>query len=250
LEIVRGPKGMEAGFFYMKHSSVWAPEPLRRVNIREKKKVGEYLVADSPEAVIALAQMDVLEIHTWNSTDGNVERPDRIVMDIDPGEQVGWAEVVECARLLRSIFERLDLESYVKTTGGSGLHVAVPLQPALDWSECLALAKGVAERLVGLDPSRFTTSFPKAGRTRKILIDYLRNNRTNTSVAAYSSRARPGATVSVPLGWRELSPAKPPSLFTVRTVPRRLEKLAKDPWADYWRRPQRISRSAIKAVSG
>jgi bifunctional non-homologous end joining protein LigD len=233
----------------MKHSKVWAPVPLRRVSIREKTKIGEYLIADSLPAIVGLVQMGVLELHTWNSRCARIEEPDRIVIDIDPGASIGWPAVVEAARLIRSLLRTLGLESFVKTTGGRGLHVVVPLAPRADWSACLAFARAMADTLARQDPARYTTRFAKAGREGKILIDYLRNNRTNTSVAAFSTRARPAAPVSVPLTWNELTPARTPDRFTIETVPRRLSRLRADPWAEYWRTTQTIPPGAIPALA-
>jgi bifunctional non-homologous end joining protein LigD len=192
--------------------------------------------------------MGVLEVHTWNSRFASVEKPDRIVIDIDPGEAVGWPEVVETARLVRELFKALELDSFVKTTGGRGLHIVVPLRPAALWSECLDFSRAVAETLVRRQPARLTTRFAKAGRENKLLIDYLRNNRTNTSVAAYSTRARPNATVSVPLTWRELSPARTPDRFTMSAVAARLARARNDPWKDYWTAAQTIPRGAVAAL--
>jgi bifunctional non-homologous end joining protein LigD len=138
----------------------------------------------------------------------------------------------------------------VKTTGGRGLHVVVPLTPSADWSRCLDFARAFAQSLVRRQPQMFTERFGKAGRHDKILIDYLRNNRTNTSIAAYSTRARPSAPVSVPLAWDELSPTRMPARFTIHTVPSRLARLRSDPWKDYWRAKQRISPRAVAALEG
>jgi bifunctional non-homologous end joining protein LigD len=254
LTLVRCPEGArgsgprDAGCFYMKHSKVWAPVPVRRVRIKEKTKVGEYLIADSIDALVGLVQMGILEVHTWNSRFARIEQPDRIVIDIDPGEQVGWPAVVDTARLVREVLAALELDSFVKTTGGRGLHVVVPLAPQADWSECLDFARAIAETLVRRDPAQFTTKFAKAGRENKLLIDYLRNNRTNTSVAAYSTRARPNAPVSVPLTWSELSAAKLPDRFTMATVPARLARLRTDPWKAYWTTKQAIPRGAVAAL--
>ncbi|HEY6097984.1 MAG TPA: DNA ligase D, partial [Anaeromyxobacter sp.] len=126
--------------------------------------------------------MDVLELHAWSSTVDRLEQPDRAVLDLDPGSQVRFAEVVRAARLVREALAALGLESFVKTTGGAGLHVAVPLVPDRPWQECLAFARALATALARHDPRRFTVSFAKAGREGKILLDYLRNNRTNTPV--------------------------------------------------------------------
>ncbi len=253
LTLVRCPEGIRTGqradCFYMKHSKVWAPPALRRVRIQERTKLGEYLIADSLAGLISLVQMDVLEIHTWNSTFDHVEQPDRLVLDIDPGEEVTWRQVVAAARLVRSVLDTLGLRSFVKTTGGRGLHVVVPLQPRLDWNACLEFARQVAAAIVRDDPSLYTMSFPKAGRERKLLVDYLRNNRTNTSVAAFSTRARPAAPVSLPLAWDELSPRDPPDRFTITSVPRRLARLRADPWRDYWTLEQSVTSAAMKAVA-
>jgi bifunctional non-homologous end joining protein LigD len=232
----------------MKHSKLWAPPSLRRVRIREKTKIGEYLIADSIAAVVGLVQMDVLEVHTWNSRFARVEQPDRIVIDLDPGEDVGWPAVVRAARFVRELLGAMDLDAFVKTTGGRGLHVVVPLTPGADWSECLAFARAFATTVVRRAPATFTEQFARIGRERKILIDYLRNNRTNTSIAAYSTRAKPDAPVSVPLTWTELSPAKPPDRFTAVTVPQRLARLRSDPWKSYWTMRQKIPRGAVRAL--
>jgi bifunctional non-homologous end joining protein LigD len=174
------------------------------VKIQEKTKVGEYLVADSLEAVVALAQMGIVEIHTWNSTADDIDRPNRLVWDLDPGPQVSWKQVVKAAELVRDVLKTLELQSWVKTTGGRGLHAVVPLERKRPVTECLDFSRAVSEAIAMTDPRSYTTTFAKAGRERQILIDYLRNNRTNTSVCAFSPRARPGATVSMPLGWNHL----------------------------------------------
>jgi bifunctional non-homologous end joining protein LigD len=255
LTLVRCPTGVgpeedgKKDCSFMKHSKVWAPAPLRQVRIQEQKKLGQYLIADTPAAVVALVQMDIVEIHTWNSTAEAVEQPNRIVFDLDPGPDVPWRQVVEAARLVRAALESLGLESFVKTTGGNGLHVVVPLAPALDWADCLAFSRGLAEAVVHEHPTRYTTALAKAGRERMILIDYLRNNRTNTSVAAYSTRARPHGPLSVPLAWDELAPRLRPERFTVLTVPRRLASLGADPWEAYARCRQRISPRALAALA-
>lgn len=245
LTLVHCPAGVAAPCRYLKHAKQWGPSALRRVKIQEKTKVGEYLVADSIEAVVALAQMGVVEIHTWNSKTGDLERPDRIVWDLDPGPEVTWNEVVRAARRVRDILKTLGLASWVKTTGGRGLHVIVPVKPSLDWSECLALSRAVGELLARTEPQTYTTAFAKAGRERKILIDYLRNNRTNTSICAFSPRARPGAMISMPIDWTELK--RGPEQWTLSTALRRLKRRA-DPWASYWTTRQHVTSTMIGAL--
>jgi len=187
------PSADKGGCEMLRHGRAWGPSALRRVPIREQRKTGEYLVADTHQALVALAQMSVVEIHTWN---GRAEEPylhDRVVFDLDPGPKVSWPQVISVARAFRSTLAQLGLESWVKTTGGKGLHIVVPVEqtPAAD---CLAFARAIAAILIERHPVLLTTAVPKQGREAKILVDTLRNNRTNTSVAAYSLRAR---------GWRD-----------------------------------------------
>jgi bifunctional non-homologous end joining protein LigD len=241
-------KGIDC--IFMKHAKLWGPSALRRVRIQEKTKVGEYLIADSRAALVGLAQMNILEIHTWNSRFRDLERPDRIVVDLDPGAVVEWPAVVDAARLVRRMLRAIDLECFIKTTGGRGVHVVVPIAPKADWSECLQFARALAQALVRRQPERFTEQFAKTGRDDKILVDYLRNNRTNTSVAAYSTRAKADAPVSTPIAWSELSASKPPGRFTIATVLKRLAALRVDPWRDYWRTRQRLGRAAVRALEG
>ena len=247
LTLVRCGGEIAEGCAFLKHSKVWAPAALRRVRIPEKTKLGEYLVADTVEALVSLAQMDAVEIHTWNTRAEQVELPDRIVLDLDPGDEVSFAQVIEGARLLRSALSALRLESWVKTTGGRGLHVVVPVRPQRDWSECLAFSRSLCEAIANRD-RRFTTAYARKGREQLILLDYLRNNRTNTSIAAFSPRAREPAPVSVPIAWDELTPRLDPAGFTVRTVPRRVARQRRDPWDGYFRSRQQLTDAALAAV--
>jgi len=248
LTLVRCPEGASKPCFYMKHSGVWAPPALRRVQIQEKTKIGEYLVIDDIAGVIALAQMGVLEIHTWNSTSKHLERPDRVVFDLDPDPSVAWSAVVDAAHLIKARLERLDFASFVKTTGGKGLHVVVPLRPGATWEDAFEFSRGVSEEIERADSRHFTTVMPKAARKGKILIDYLRNNRGNTSVAAFSTRAKPEAPVSAPISWAELTTDLRPDQFTLANIEARLARQRKDPWADYAQVKQRITAAARKAV--
>lgn len=246
LTLVHCPDGLNAPCNYMRHRKVWGPGVLKRVRIQEKAKIGEYLAAVDIEGIIALAQMGVVEVHTWNSTSTDIERPNRLVWDLDPGPKVKWRAVVAAASAVRDLLETLGLQSWTKTTGGHGIHVVMPITPHRNWNECLAFARAVAEALTATDPSRYTTRFPKEGRESKILIDYLRNNRTNTSVSAFSARAREGAAVSMPVSWRQLTARLDPASFTVLTAPK---KLRTDPWRDYWTTRQKISPTAFKAIT-
>ena len=246
LTLVHCPDGLNAPCNFMRHRKVWGPDVLRRVKIREKTKVGEYLAIDGVGGIIALAQMGVVEIHTWNSTTKDIERPNRIVWDFDPGPKTSWKDVVKSAKAIKALLETLGLRSWLKTTGGHGLHVVVPIVPHRQWDECLDFARSVASALAATDPSLYTITFAKQGRESKILIDYLRNNRTNTSVAAFSARVRESATVSMPIDWSRLSTKLTPEKFTVETVGK---KALADPWKDYWKAKQKISKEAFEAVT-
>src|SRR3954469_20276210 len=247
LTLVHCPAGIAAPCNFLKHAKAWGPSALRRVHIQEKTKLGEYLVADSIAAVVSLAQMGIVEIHTWNSTAEDVDRPNRLLGDLDPGPEVTWNQVVKAAERVRDVLQTLRLTSWVKTTGGRGLHVVVPLKPKRTVPECLEFSRAVSEAIASTDPRTYTTAFAKAGRERQILIDYLRNNRTNTSVCAFSPRARPGAAVSMPLGWNDLR--NPPERWTILTAPKRLARIRTDPWADYWSGAQTISAASFAAVT-
>jgi bifunctional non-homologous end joining protein LigD len=228
----------KGGCVMLRHGKAWGPPAIRRVRIRERHKTGEYLVADTRAALVGLAQMGVVEIHTWNARAEAPYEHDRVVIDLDPGPEVPWTDVIAAATLVRQMLRDVRLLSWVKTTGGKGLHVVVPIEPT-DVDTCLAFARSFAAVLVGHDPARFTTANAKAGRERQILIDVLRNNRTNTSVAAYSLRARPGAPVSWPIAWDDLGPGLNPAEFTTRTDGKRVRSAA-DAWSDYWTTRQQL----------
>jgi len=232
------PEADKGGCQMMRHGKAWGPAALRRVKIPELTKTGEYLVADSAEALVSLAQMGVVEVHTWNARAEAPYQHDRVVIDLDPGPEVSFAAVVEGALLVRRMFEGLGLVAFPKTTGGRGLHVVAPVEPA-PAADCLAFARAMASALVAHDPARFTTTVSKRGREAKILVDVLRNNRTNTAVAAFSLRARPGAPVSFPLAWDEVTTTLAPAAFDARTV-QQMPRTRPDPWKDEATTRQRL----------
>jgi bifunctional non-homologous end joining protein LigD len=238
--LVRCPEGLSEPCFYQKHTGWWAPEALRRVKIQEKTKVGEYLVVDDLPGLVGLAQIGILELHTWNSRADDVEHPDRIVFDLDPDTALPWARVIEAARTVRERLRADGLESFVKTTGGKGLHVVVPLAGRPTWDAGAAYAEAIATEIAGQAPKAYVAEMSKAKRTGKVFIDWLRNIRGSTSIAAYATRAKPGAPVSVPVRWEELDPRGGPAEFTVKNVPRRLAGLRRDPWAGYGKARQKL----------
>jgi bifunctional non-homologous end joining protein LigD len=184
--------------------------------------------------------MGVLEIHPWGARIDRLDRPDRIIFDLDPGEGMAFADVVAAALEVRGVLEKLGLQSVAKTTGGKGLHVVVPLTRKHGWAEVKTFAKHVAERMAEDAPDRYLTKISIAERRGRIFVDYLRNDPTSTAVAPYSTRSRPGAPVATPLLWEEVTPALDPAAITIETLPRRLAELGGDPWSDIGRIKQQL----------
>ena len=233
LTIVRCPHG-DAGCFYQKHPEVrgW-PDVFGTVEIRDSGGPATYFFVKDASGLIALAQLGTLEVHTWGSLASDPERPDRIIFDLDPGAGVEFAQVAEAARTVRDALGALGLEAFVKTTGGHGLHVVTPIVPQRTHDEVRAFAHGLVSTLAAAEPDRFTSVMAKDRRPGLVFVDYLRNSHGATAVCAYSTRARPGAHVSVPVTWDELAAGLDPAAFDIRSVPERLAALAADPWSRY-----------------
>jgi bifunctional non-homologous end joining protein LigD len=232
LTLLRCPDGYRGQCFFQKHATKAVPAALQRIEITQKSGSETYLIADDLTGLLALVQMGVLEVHVWGATRRALERPDRVVFDFDPDTGVAWPRVVEAALTLRRLLAELELESFAKATGGKGLHVVVPLQPRLGWDEIKAFAKAMADEMARREPAGYTTALAKKARRDRIFIDYLRNQRGATAIAAYSTRARANAPVAVPLTWKEVEGGIRADAFTVATLPERLAGLAEDPWAE------------------
>jgi bifunctional non-homologous end joining protein LigD len=224
------------------------PGVLGRVEITEKSVAETYLVIENLAGLVGVVQMGVLEIHPWGSTVKTLETPDLITFDFDPDVGLPWEAVTAAAIEMREALLGIDLQSFVKTTGGKGLHVVVPVMPKLGWDQIKEFAKWVSERFAAAYPERFTTNMAKRARTGRIFIDYLRNGRGATAIGAYSARARAGAPVATPLFWEEVERGVKPDAFTVETVPARLAKLKSDPWAEMPKLRQSIGTRVRKEV--
>jgi bifunctional non-homologous end joining protein LigD len=229
LALVRCPSGVNSDCFFQKHAWNGMSKAVRRKNVAGD----EVLFIEDLEGLVGLVQAGVLEIHPWGAAIGAIEKPDRITMDLDPAEDVSWSALIEAAVEVRERLAGLGLASFVKTTGGKGLHVVVPLKPKAGWEEVKAFAQSLAEAMANDAPERFVATMSKQVRAGRIFVDYLRNGRGATAVAAYSTRARPGAHVSTPLAWEELSPSLRPNHFSVDNLPRRLRHLREAPWPDF-----------------
>jgi len=252
LTLVRCPEGIGGETFYQKHSGFWTPPQVRRLAV--PKETEEYLYVDSVPGLVALAQAGILEIHPWNSRVARLEQPDQVIFDLDPDETLPFSRVAAAARRVRAFLGERSLESFVKTTGGKGLHVCVPLEPAQGWAELEEFTRAVAVRLSRDEPGTFTANMAKAHRKGKVFVDYLRNVRGANAVGAYSTRAREGAPVSVPVEWDELDRLSGPKDFTVAEVPLRVLGFGsgntRDPWARYRDLKQRVPASLTRALAG
>lgn len=229
LTLVRCPAGSERKCFYQRHAGSGVPDELGEVPIAGFAE--PYLYIKDTAGLIALVQMGVLEIHPWGARIDRPDRPDRIVFDLDPGEGLDFAAVVAAALEVRARLEVQGLAAFAKTTGGKGMHVVVPIARRHTWQAVKAFAKAMAEAMAADAPERFLTRIAKAERKGRIFIDYLRNDPTSTAVAPYSTRARAGAPVAMPLAWDEVTPTLDPAAFTISSVPRRIMRTP-DPWAE------------------
>ena len=232
LAFLRCPNGVGKACFYQKHSNEF-PKSVRSVPISEKDGgTKNYLYIENASGLVSLVQAGILEIHPWSARVGDLERPDSMTFDLDPAPGVPWPRVLAAAREIRERFAALKRQAFVKTTGGKGLHVVVPLKAAAGWAEVKAFAKAFAELMAADSPSLYTAKLAKTARGGRIFVDYLRNERGQTAVAAYSPRARPGAPVSTPVAWDELRPSLRSDRFTVLSLPQRVAK-GIDPWQEF-----------------
>jgi bifunctional non-homologous end joining protein LigD len=230
LALLRCPDWIGGESFFQKHA--WKGLNRNIVLVKDPAEPEPLISIRDFDGLMALVQSAALEIHPWGSTVTDWDRPDMIVMDLDPGDDVDWTSVIAAAKEVRARLENVGLAAFVKTSGGKGLHVVSPIKPKAEWPAVKAFTKSIADSMAVDSPERFVSTIPKARRHGKILIDYLRNQRGMTAVAAYSTRARPGAAVSMPLAWEELTPEIGPAYFTTRNAPARLSSVA-DPWAHF-----------------
>jgi bifunctional non-homologous end joining protein LigD len=228
--LVRAPDGAQGELFFQKHAEHMKIPGIRRLDRKYDPGHAALMVIDSVEALIGTAQFGTIELHTWNATTRAIEKPDRMIFDLDPGPALKWKTVVEAARLTRSILQDLGLNPLVKTSGGRGVHVVVPLARRNDWDEVGAFSQAVSQHLAATLPDRFSAKMGEKNRLKKVFVDYLRNRRGASTVAAYSARARPGLPVSVPIEWNELD-IDSAAQWTIRTLPERMAGMKKDAWA-------------------
>jgi bifunctional non-homologous end joining protein LigD len=237
LSLLRCPSGTEAKCFFAKHPWQGLDASVRRVDTGDKEPM---LAVDDLTGLISLVQAGVVEIHPWGSTIDHLEQPDRLIFDLDPGENVPWEVVIDAAYDVRDRLATLGLQSFVKTSGGKGLHIVAPIQPEADWDEVKTFAKTIVGTMANDRADHYVATMAKRARGARIFVDYLRNGRGATAVAAYSTRALPRASVSTPLNWEELSPGLRSDHFTVGNVLHRLSSLKRDPWQGFFKIRQRL----------
>ncbi len=239
LSLLRCPSGAAAKCFFAKHPWPGLDKMVRRVDVGDEQAM---LSVDNVNGLMSLVQAGVIEIHPWGSAIHQLEKPDRLIFDLDPGKDVSWTAVIEAAQDVSGRLAALGLQSFVKTSGGKGLHIVVPIQPEASWDEFKAFAKAIAGTMAKERPDRYTATIAKRARSNRVFVDYLRNDRSATAVAAYSPRALPRASVSTPLSWDELAPGLRSDHFTVGNVLHRLSSLNRDPWEGFFKIRQRLPR--------
>jgi bifunctional non-homologous end joining protein LigD len=237
LSLVRAPSGVGEKYFFAKHAWAGLSDAVRRVDVGEKEKM---LTLDTLPGLIDLVQAGVVEIHPWGSTVADLEKPDRLIFDLDPGDDVPWSAVIEAAFEVRSRLAAVGLTSFVKTSGGKGLHVVLPLEPRAGWEAAKKFTQAIAETMAKAQPERYVARMTKSARRGRIFIDYLRNGRGATAVAPYSTRALPLASVSTPLTWDELTEGVRADHFKIDNLRQRLDVLRQDPWPDFFTLRQRL----------
>jgi bifunctional non-homologous end joining protein LigD len=226
--MVRCPTGAEKKCFYQRHAGSGVLPQLRQVQVPGFDE--PYLYIEDLPGLIAMVQMGTLEIHPWGVTVDHPDRPDRIIFDLDPDEGLDFSGVISAAQEVGERLRTIGLESFVKTTGGKGLHVVVPIEPVTEWRAAKAFAKSFSDAMAADSPERYLTRISKAERTGRIFIDYLRNDPTSTAVGPYSTRSRFGAPVAMPIEWEELQGPLDPSAFNVKSAAAHVASVT-DPWA-------------------
>jgi bifunctional non-homologous end joining protein LigD len=248
LSLVRCPQGSEGKCFFQKHDSGGFPGELKRVTITEGSgETDQYFYIDDLKGIVAAVQMGVLELHIWGSRVDQIERPDRIVIDLDPDVGLGFEDVRRAAFDLRDRLADLGLTTFPMLSGGKGFHIVAPLTRRAEWPEVKAFCRGLAVRLGEEAPDRYVANMSKARRKGRIFVDYLRNERGATAIAPYSTRSRDGAPVAAPITWDEAKTVKSANQFDVRSMPERARKVG-DPWPGYFDTKQSITKAMMRAV--
>lgn len=234
LSLLRCPDGLAGECFFQRHPEPgWDASVHRFALASEDGTPATYMYIDDARGLLELVRLGVLELHVWGSTARRPDRPDRAVFDLDPGEGVAWTQVIEAAREIRAMLARQRLRSFVRLTGGKGVHVVLPFAPGPDWATVKAFCQSLARHLAAARPERYVASASKNLRDGRIFIDWLRNVRGASSIADWSLRARPGAPVAMPLHWRELGATRSGAGYPLPRALRRAARLHGSPWEEW-----------------
>jgi bifunctional non-homologous end joining protein LigD len=242
VSLVRAPAGIGGQLFFQKHAAALKIVDLKELDRSIAPDLEPMVEVDSFSALIGAAQANVIEFHTWNATTRDTTRPDRMVFDLDPGERVTWKQIQEGTELTRSLLDQLGLASFLKTSGGKGLHVVVPIAPKEGWDTVKALSKAIVEHMATVIPERFVAKSGPKNRVGRIFVDYLRNAFGATTVCAWSARARPGLGISVPCEWSELGRLKGGAHWTIRSARERIEEKSAA-WGEYAKTKQTTAKA-------
>jgi bifunctional non-homologous end joining protein LigD len=248
LTLIRCPGGRQKECFVQRRAGPGIPRAVRRVEVEEEDGPVTFLSAGSLPALLSLVQLGVLEFHVWNARIDRLDRPDQMILDLDPDPELPFSATVEAALALHARLGELGLESFVKTTGGKGLHVVTPLGRRSSWEEVRDFARALAEEMASSAPELYLAEASRARRGGHIYLDYLRNGYAASAVAPYSTRTRAGAPVSLPVEWSELNDSLRPADFDVRSVPAILKRRARDPWAGFAAVKQSLDRGVLDRV--
>jgi bifunctional non-homologous end joining protein LigD len=246
VSLVRCPDGRRRACFFQRHATDGMPAAIGTVPIREKEGKADYLTIRDAAGLVSCAQIGALELHIWGVHTDDIERPDRLVFDLDPAEDVGFATVRDAALQLKEVLASAGLSAFALVTGGKGVHLVIPIQRRHEWPEVSAFTKAFAERIVALDPQHFVATMTKARRKGKIFIDHFRNTRSASAIAPYSTRAKDGAAVAMPVEWSELKRLDRADAFSLADALQRLK--GKDPWEGYSKTRQSLTAKTAAAV--
>lgn len=248
LSIVRAPEGVEGERFFQRHCGRLKMPHMRVLDKALDPEHARLIQADSVTAVVEAVQMGTVEFHTWNARSDRIDRPDRLVFDLDPDPELPWTSMVEATSMTLDLLEELGLRAFLKTSGGRGMHVVVPIDRRQGWDCINEFARGVTTRLAAEAPEKIVAKMGPKNRVGKIFVDYLRNQRGASTVAAYSARARPGLPVSVPITRDELAKLEGADQWNILNVQERLQEQTDDPWSDYGATRQTITARLLKTL--
>ncbi len=248
ISLVRCPEGIDGERFFQRHAMKGMSKAIKQIPIPGGESKKPYLYIDDEAGLFGLVQISTFEIHDWGVSLEHLFEPDRLVFDLDPDEGLDIATLKAAAVEVREFLEDLRLKSFLKSTGGKGLHLVAPIAPKQGWNEVKAFAKAIADALVDVRPDRYTANPLKRTRVDKIFVDYLRNQRGGSAIVNYSTRAKANAPVACPLGWDELKGLKAASPYTLKSLPARLERMKRDPWEGFSSTRQSITAKAKKAL--